>query len=208
MGGYGSGSSPTYETTANYYLLNIGTLCRAGLFPDKHRIVQWGWGGKSYVQLNVNGDYIVVSYTAKGYKHAVNEQIRTETVVMSGVLAGRRRRYFCCPYCGRHASKLYIGTYKVACRKCFHLVYPTQRMHAIDRTRVMADRLYRKLGANPGDSFHEIQKPKGMHWRTFERKLDEIEEAVSVADACAVFHLAKAIPAIRKQLGIEDLFNG
>ena len=56
-----------------------------------------------------------------------------------------------------------------ACRRCFGLAYASQQQAAHDRGLWKAQKIRMRLGGGGcmADDFPE--KPKGMHWRTYER---------------------------------------
>ena len=83
---------------------------------------------------------------------------------------GGERYWFECPAlgCGRRVAILYLGTIP-ACRHCFRLAYPSQRETEYDRAGRRADRIRERLGWEPGFLNGIGDKPKGMHWRTYER---------------------------------------
>jgi len=93
-------------------------------------------------------------------------------------LAGRRP-WFRCPArgCGRRVAILYGGSI-FACRHCHQLAYASQREAGYDRAARKADRIRDKLGWEPGILNGEGGKPKGMHWRTFERLQTEHDALV------------------------------
>jgi hypothetical protein len=70
------------------------------------------------------------------------------------------------------------------CRICARLTYSTQRERARDRHLRAANRLRRSLGGEPGVQSEFGPRPKGMHWRTYDRIIDEIErrEALALAE--------------------------
>jgi hypothetical protein len=79
-----------------------------------------------------------------------------------------------------------------ACRKCHQLAYPSQSENFADRAVRRADRLRARLGW-PGGVLEGADwgKPKGMHWRTYERLCDEHDglEGVVIRDFTARFSL-------------------
>lgn len=83
---------------------------------------------------------------------------------------GGQRPWFRYPArgCGRRVAILYGGGI-FACRHCYRLAYPSQRETWDDRAARRADRIRNKLGWEPGILNGKELKPKGMHWRTFER---------------------------------------
>ena len=56
-----------------------------------------------------------------------------------------------------------------ACRHCHKLAYQCQRETDDDRAMRRADNIRRRLDWEVGIANPEGGKPKGMHWRTFER---------------------------------------
>jgi hypothetical protein len=57
------------------------------------------------------------------------------------------------------------------CRHCSALPYGSQQETAEDRHYRKVRKIRDRLGASPNltESIHPWQKPKGMHWRTWER---------------------------------------
>ncbi|MEX2367477.1 MAG: hypothetical protein WD601_12795 [Pseudohongiellaceae bacterium] len=85
---------------------------------------------------------------------------------------GGERPWFLCPArgCGRRVAILYGGAI-FACRHCHGLVYESQRELEYDRAARKADKIRDKLDWEPGilNGSEYWKKPKGMHWKTFER---------------------------------------
>jgi hypothetical protein len=102
----------------------------------------------------------------------------TETVTPFGSC----RLWFRCPSCGRRCRVLYAGPV-VKCRLCFGLRYSSQSETRLNRANRGMHKVERRLGSEPcGDL---PPKPKGMHWRTYER-LARRHEAYSNQWAYAV----------------------
>lgn len=64
---------------------------------------------------------------------------------------------------------LYAPGKLYACRHCYRLAYACQRETADDRAARRADRIRRRLGWEVDILNPRGGRPKGMHWRTFER---------------------------------------
>jgi hypothetical protein len=81
------------------------------------------------------------------------------------------RPWFICPgaECGRRVAVLYGPGRYFLCRHCYDLVYQSQRENKIYRSLHRAQNIRKRLGgsANMMEPFPE--KPKGMHWQTYER---------------------------------------
>ena len=82
-----------------------------------------------------------------------------------------------------YGSKVY------ACRHCHKLAYQTQREQAYDRAGSRTNMIRKRLGWEAGILNLPGGKPKGMHWRTFERLHDAHEANVqqSLAGIAARF---------------------
>ena len=78
-----------------------------------------------------------------------------------------------------------------ACRKCHDLAYRSQREADDDRATRRADAIRRRLGWMPGILNGNGWKPKGMHWRTFERLQREHD-----------FHVHAALAGMSAKLGL------
>ena len=80
---------------------------------------------------------------------------------------GTQRPWFLCPSpgCGGHVAILYGGEIY----ECHRLSYPSQREDKNDRGAQQANRIRARLSWEPDILNPKGFKPKGMHWRTFER---------------------------------------
>lgn len=111
------------------------------------------------------------SYLELKYTHNETEKLNykvyltTTTPNFGGV-----RWWFLCPNCNRRVAFLYGGKYFL-CRHCHNLAYSTQ--HEVFAHRMLSKS--RKIREQIEDKNGRINKPKGMHWKTFYKKLDEAE---------------------------------
>ena len=88
---------------------------------------------------------------------------------------GGRRPWFICPgrsggrYCGRRVAVLYDGGESFACRRCYGLAYTSQQETPMFRGLAMAQKIRKRLGGSLDifDAFPD--KPRGMHWTTYDR---------------------------------------
>jgi hypothetical protein len=84
-------------------------------------------------------------------------------------LAGGGRGFFARREDAGGAWLFSFGGSIFACRHCHKLAYQCQRETDDDRAMRRADTIRRRLGWEAGIANPEGDKPKGMHWRTFER---------------------------------------
>lgn len=77
-----------------------------------------------------------------------------------------------------------LGKSAFCCRQCARLTYSSRRQDAAGRAWLRQAKAWRRLGVDPEErpGLEELNrpKPKGMHWRTFERLAATIERAEEV----------------------------
>ena len=77
---------------------------------------------------------------------------------------------------------LYLGGSGIfASRHCYKLAYAIQRETCDGRAARRADRIRDRLGWEAGILNGEGDKPKGMHWRTFNRQQAEHNDFVNAS---------------------------
>lgn len=104
---------------------------------------------------------------------------------------GGSRPWWRCPGCGRRCASLFLVRGLFRCRKCGRLTYSSRRQDASGRAWLRQAKAWRRLGhPDPHDTpdLRELPfaKPKGMHWRTFSRLADTIDEAEEVRAAALI----------------------
>ncbi len=177
---YGSVGDNGRDLTDRQKRISISFLKKQGyLTPGKSWSVNWSRGRETVG--NING----VTRTGKiilGYQCRISggdwEQV-IEPIVLTSTPChyGGVREWFLCPgiNCGRRVGILYATRRYFLCRQCCQLAYRSQREALPDRLLTRAQNLRERLGGNGdiGDFFPE--KPKGMHWKTYERLKEEGE---------------------------------
>ncbi|MGZ8907689.1 MAG: hypothetical protein ACXW1U_18445, partial [Methylobacter sp.] len=96
---------------------------------------------------------------------------------------GGERYWFTCPAagCGRCVAVLFLGGKIFACRHCYRLAYKSQREAYDDRASRKADKIRAKLNWQPGILNLPGDKPKGMHWKTYLRLMEEYRDYANQA---------------------------
>lgn len=207
MGGRGSGRPATYggkDTAEDSLPLDIRRLRRSGLMTPGGAF-SWQWTVndrvRASIQIRIESWQIelVYSYTATGgAAETICQAVMLETTPCT--LSGTRH-WFCCPACSRRVAVLYGRGRLFACRRCKGLAYASQGESCDDRAARRADRIRKRLGWPAGILNGPGVKPKGMHWRTYERLLAQHDEFVGVSLA----GMARKLGLIRDQLeDIED----
>jgi hypothetical protein len=92
---------------------------------------------------------------------------------------GGERPWFICPGagCGRREANLYGPGKYFLCRHCYDLVYESQREKGMHRALRRAQTIRERLGGSANMTKPFPEKPKGMHWKTYERLWWEHHEA-------------------------------
>jgi hypothetical protein len=88
---------------------------------------------------------------------------------------GGRRLWFRCPRCDGRCRVLY-GTWRIACRRCHRLRYLSQRETKEDRATRQMLKIVKRLNPDDPDPCNDLpEKPKGMHWSTYDRMVERYE---------------------------------
>ena len=147
-----------------YYLsFDIRYLHRNGLLkPGRLSNMRWIVGGRHV------GDF---SIEARSSSLVIGKQVID--YYFTEYTYGGERPWFFCPHCRRRVAKLHFVNSIFSCRKCHSLRYTSKSETPWDRKLRKARRLREKLEASPDLTIPIYCKPKGMHYKTFERLLRE-----------------------------------
>ena len=174
MGGFGSGRQGGKRCTSDMLALDVRSINRAGLLtPGRWFNWQWTRNGEvtSTINVRVEGDKVLLYYRNRSghgeERESMNYPVRLNWTPCT---LGGQRVWWRCPVvgCGRRVAVLFGGRV-FACRQCNRLTYRSQREADDSRATRRADAIRRRLGWVPGIMHGNGPKPKGMHWRTFER---------------------------------------
>jgi len=161
------------------------------LYAGKSFNWQWLCDGKLVANINVkvNEGRVTLDYRIQrngGDWESVSEPILLATTPCN---YGGVRYWFRCHAidCGKRVAILYGAGKYFACRHCYQLAYESQREPDYDRQARRADKIGKRLEWEPGILNGDGGKPKGMHWRTFERLTQEHEKFVGKSLAGAAF---------------------
>jgi hypothetical protein len=195
MGGFGSGRHGGNDCTDDMRALDVRKLQRQRLLTPGNSL-SWAWtrNGETTATINLvmGADRVTLDYRQRecgGDWRPMNYPVR---LAWTGCNFGGRRVWWLCPAagCGRRVAVLFGGAV-FACRHCHRLAYRSQREADHDRASRRADKLRDRLGWEPGILNGSGIKPKGMHWRTFERLQAEHDA-----------HVAQSLAGIVAKLGM------
>lgn len=211
MGGIGSGRRHQggKDTTEDSRPLDIRKLQRAGvLTPGRSFWWQWTVNDRPVVDIRVRVEVqrVVLFYRyrcgADDNWHDVEQPVVFDQTACT---YGGARRWWVCPSCSQRVAILYGHGKLYACRHCRQLAYASQRETADDRALGQADKIRRRLGWPAGIANPKGDKPKGMHWRTFERLTVTHDACVAVSLA----GLANWLESMkRRRVGFGDDLHG
>jgi len=185
MGGPGSGTCYRWRSkrpvAEDYCFLDINYLKRNGdLKPGRVSIQRWSCGDQEAgsIELIAHEESVELDYryTQAGEPEDVHYTVQ---LTYTPCNYGGKRPWFRCPntHCGRRVGKLFaVGKYFL-CRHCYGLAYHSQNLSEMDRLLRKAQAIRKRLGASTCTCDPIISKPKGMHWKTFERLRQEALEA-------------------------------
>lgn len=175
VGGCGSGSWPRgfrRESLDGRFAIDVRQWKREGLLVPRALFeTSWGVSGRVLrgILVHVGDDEIILARD-----HPVGLGMRDARVRIGLSYTpchfGGRRVWFKCPSCEQRSAKLYDGgSPDFACRKCCRLPYRCQGETGAHRAGRRAHKLRARLGASHDLADPVSHKPRGMHWRSFER---------------------------------------
>ena len=174
MGGFGSGRGQHgKDTTSDMRPLDIRKLQRDGLLTPG-RAFGWKWSRNgeevASIQRRTEVERVILNYRSRSNGDEWKKMEYPVRLEWTGCNLGGKRAWFLCPAqgCGRRVAILYGGSV-FACRHCHKLNYQCQRETDDDRAARRGDKIRARLKWDAGILNGNGWKPKGMHWRTFER---------------------------------------
>jgi len=176
MGGWNSGRSGWRRKVEGQYSVDIQWMKRKGyLYNGCEGTLTWSSRGKEAgnISYRVASDSITLIYKCRehgGEWQSVEEKI---SLTHTRCNYGSRRVWMLCPACLRRCGKVYLVGNHPACRKCHKLAYASEGETQLDRLQRQACKALEELGS---ENYHDYwaPKPKGMHWKTYERHMKVI----------------------------------
>ncbi|RRS06407.1 hypothetical protein EIP75_02155 [Aquabacterium soli] len=148
--------------------LDVRRLAREGLLdPNVMGSAEWVWRDDYGNQTASVG--IAASSGTLRLRYAIGglDASQVVSVERTACALGGDRPWFKCPACGHRCALLHLRRGRFACRKCQGLAYLSQAIDPVQRIWRKQAKLERLLG-EVGD------KPKGMHWTTYDAIVESI----------------------------------
>ena len=179
MGGYGSGRrwGSSKSTTSEYRTIDVRRWQRDGcLTPGRSFPWSWSRDGNVVATINVRSEpgRVILSYRHRRNDEPWQSEEYPVWLEWTPCNYGGRRAWFRCPGrgCGRRVAILYMGGV-FACRHCYNLAYESQREAPHYRALHRAQAIRERLAGSASMTEFFPPKPKGMHWRTYDRLRSE-----------------------------------
>jgi hypothetical protein len=171
---------------------------RQGLFFS----CSWACGGEQFGSINVRTEVnaVILMFRSRSWGGTGRRSIEQRVpITRTACHLGGRRPWFVCSvysggrYCGRRVAVLYGAGELFACRRCYGLAYESQYEAVHHRGLGRARKIRMRLGGSPNMLEPFPEKPKGMHWRTYERLVDahDIASARSMMGLTRFVHLQR-----------------
>jgi len=183
MGGYMSGRSGWRRKVESQHKVDIRWMKRKGwLYDGCGGSLRWSSRGEETgsISYRVTSDKITLMYRSRkndGEWEPVESGIRLERTPCN---YGGERVWMRCPCCLRRCAIIYIISKQPACRKCYNLAYHSEGETRLDRAMRQARKAQVKLGYDGGCMDEWLPKPKGMHWKTYKRLMQKVDNGNDV----------------------------
>ncbi len=186
MGGFGSSRwdwEQTRVTTDGLISLDVRWLARVGALSEGRHEVSWSRDGQVTDRVLVSAcpGAVVLDYLVSGRTKKV--QLMQEPVALERIPCrfGGTRPWFRCPGCGERRAVLWLVAGHFRCRTCHQLAYQSSRETDWLRAGRKASKLRTRLLSARSDRLPA--RPKGMHQRTYVRRLGQLAALERVMDA-------------------------
>jgi hypothetical protein len=175
------GRHSTKNTTSYHRRLDIRLLRRKGfLQPQGWVSLNWLVNGEVVGSIEICSEFdrLILNYKHRRYGEEWKSEKYPVFLDRTHCNFGGERVWFRCPArgCSRRVAVLYLGSI-FACRHCLDLAYDSQREAPHNRALSRVQAIREKLGGSGSTADDFPDKPKGMHWRTYDRLCMEAEEA-------------------------------
>ena len=184
MGGFGSGRQGSQATMESSKRIDVRWLKKKKLLAIPHRgILSWTSGRRDSGKIGytMHVDRMDLSYRFQGaYDTEWTSVKQTIDFAFTDCNFGGKRTWFSCPNCCRNVAILAGHGVYFYCRKCHRLPYKSNLESNNARISSKKDSLGEQIFEyyKYGDGFI---KKKGMHQKTFDRKLKEYRRLESMA---------------------------
>jgi len=164
----------------------------------------WSWSRNGEpsgdIRIETESDALILIFRVRQYGAEWKDIRQRVPIDWTSCRFGGRRPWFICAvykngrYCGRRAVKFYGAGDLFACRSCCDLAYASQQQSPRDRGVSQAQKIKERLGGSASLFGGFPDKPRGMHWRTYERLRTRAEAAEEFSTALLMQYLLRRYP--------------
>jgi hypothetical protein len=187
--------------------LDVRQLHRKDLLRPGLRL-PWSWTRKNElagtITIETEHDAVVLIYRSHRFGSTEWRDVRQRVpITWTECHLGGRRPWFKCDvysnglYCGRRVTTIYNGGDFFACRHCCGLGYASQQEPVRERGILTARKIRMRLRGGENIMAPFPDKPKGMHWRTYDR----LRRVHDHAFERSLMGLAKSAERVERWLG-------
>lgn len=191
MGGRGSGRQSSWgllvDKCSDYHSVDLAWLRRrACLRPGYSGSLTWSRCGTKTgsIGYRVETNGLRLIYRTRSYGGEWVDIDEVIPFVETDTNFGGRRQWFLCPTCRRRCRIIYGGS-RFRCRRCYRLKYESQYEPPFGRAATRCHKIRERLGYSGALDEPFPPKPKGMHWKTYER-LELLEQQLQQRWAAGV----------------------
>ncbi len=213
MGGYSSGGwwwRSKRGSTSGVISLDVRWIARKGYLKPGMYWLSWSRGDTTTGRITLivdpaHPDAVILDYKTQRGNEPWRDVREVVPLVYTACTYGGERPWFLCKGCRTRRAVLYSPAGLFRCRECCDLAYESTRESEGDRARRKAERLKRRLGDDGRERFWvPPDKPKGMHWRTYSRLVDEIAACEDAVDRELDLGLMRILARWDRRAGAGD----
>ena len=171
MGGIGTGRYYRWNSdttkTEEVRRVDIRFLKMMGyLSPGARGSLSWNCRGEPAGGIRFETKHDAIHLIYKQRRYGEDWQDRNERIAFNWTPCnyGGERQWLICPHCGRRVAVIYGLESGFLCRHCYSLPYSSQSEGHIDRMMRKGRKISKRIENENG----YFEKPKGMHWKTYD----------------------------------------
>lgn len=204
MGGFGSGRRGGKKKTEDMLALDIRPLQRLGrLAPGQSFDSPWTCNGEKIASIHIRTGTDLVNLIYRYGGDTGQDMNYPVAIEWTPCNYGGKRAWWKCPCCERRVAVLYSDKI-FACRQCKQLVYKSTRMAPSLKSFARANKIRERLGWDAGFANPKGGKPKGMHRKTYDQLLEQLN-AHSIA---AMQSVARRVERYKEIMSKMDDMTG
>ena len=186
MGGRGSGRTGSMgmlvDKCEDYRSIDLAWLRRKGnLTPGYSSSITWSRGGSVTASIRYRVENLGLRLMYRTYRNGGEWRDVDELFpfIYTATNFSRQRQWLQCLSCRRRCRVLYGGA-QFRCRRCHRLRYESQYEPAWLRGTSRAQKIRVRHGGSGSLDEPFPEKPKGMHWRTYDRLVAQDERLIAI----------------------------